>query len=87
MPGERTNGRGEERPLVFINARVIDPSRNLDAPGTVIVADRRIAAAGPDAVPGVRRLLAANLGVPAAIDLAIEDGGACARSVVGTLGL
>jgi len=34
---------------VFINARVVDPSRNLDAPGAVIVADRRIVAAGPEA--------------------------------------
>ena len=39
MPGERTNGRGEERPLVFINARVIDPSRDFDGPGDVLIAD------------------------------------------------
>ncbi len=38
-----------DRPLVFDNARVIDPSRGLDAAGTVIVADRRIVAAGPEA--------------------------------------
>ena len=36
-------------PVVFTNARVADPSRNLDAPGSVIVADRRIVAAGPEA--------------------------------------
>jgi dihydroorotase len=54
MPAERTIGRGEDRPLVFTNARVIDPSRNLDAMGAVIVADRRIAAAGPDAVRAAR---------------------------------
>ncbi|MBN9010062.1 MAG: dihydroorotase, partial [Rhizobiales bacterium] len=35
--------------MVFTNARVVDPSRNLDAPGAVIVADRRIVAAGPEA--------------------------------------
>ena len=40
---------GDARPVVFLNARIIDPSRNLDAPGTVIVADRRIVAAGPEA--------------------------------------
>lgn len=46
--------RGDDlRPLVLENARVIDPSRNLDTPGVVIVADRRIIAAGPDA-PGTR---------------------------------
>ena len=39
----------DDRPVVFRNARVIDPSRNLDAAGAVIVADRRIVAAGPEA--------------------------------------
>ena len=42
------------RPIVFLNARVVDPSRNLDAPGAVIVADRRIAAAGPEAAKAAR---------------------------------
>lgn len=37
------------RPLVLTNARVIDPSRKLDARGTVIVADGVIVAAGPEA--------------------------------------
>jgi dihydroorotase len=37
------------RPVLFANARVIDPSQGLDAPGAVLVADGRIAAAGPDA--------------------------------------
>lgn len=41
--------RREGRPVVFRNARVIDPSRKLDAKGSVIVADRRIVAAGPEA--------------------------------------
>lgn len=36
-------------PLVIERARIVDPSRNLDAVGTVIVADGRIVAAGPDA--------------------------------------
>ncbi len=40
---------GAERPIVFTNARVIDPSRGLDTPGAVIVADRRIVVAGPEA--------------------------------------
>lgn len=43
-----------DRPLVFTNARVIDPSRGLDAVGAVIVADRRIIAAGPEVVRTTR---------------------------------
>jgi dihydroorotase len=43
-----------DRPIVFTNARVIDPSRNLDAKGSVILADRRIAAAGPEADKATR---------------------------------
>src|SRR6188768_3681643 len=46
MPGVN----GHERPIVFDNARVVDPSRDLDALGAVIVADRRIVAAGPEAL-------------------------------------
>ncbi|MCR4281659.1 MAG: amidohydrolase family protein, partial [Bauldia sp.] len=42
--------RPADRPIVFLNARVVDPSRNLDAPGAVIVADRRIVGAGPEAL-------------------------------------
>ncbi len=38
-----------ERPLVIETVRVVDPSRGLDAVGTVIVADGVIRAAGPDA--------------------------------------
>ncbi len=36
-------------PLVLSNARVIDPTRGLDAPGSVIIADGTILAAGPEA--------------------------------------
>jgi dihydroorotase len=43
-----------DRPLVFTNARVIDPSRGLDAPGAVTIADRRIIAAGPEATRTTR---------------------------------
>ena len=51
----RANGKGgEDRPVVFVNARVVDPSRRLDAPGAVIVADRRIVAAGPEAARAAR---------------------------------
>lgn len=39
------------------------------------------------AMPEVRRLLVTGLSVPAAIDVAIEAGGACARTVAATLGL
>ena len=45
----RPNGIGDGRTIVFANARIVDPSRNLDVAGAVIVADRRIVAAGPDA--------------------------------------
>jgi len=40
---------GIPAPLVLTNARVIDPSRGLDEPGAVIIADGRIVAAGADA--------------------------------------
>lgn len=43
------------RPAVFNHARIVDPSRNLDGVGTVIIADGKILAAGPDAI---------NQGVP-----------------------
>ncbi len=45
---------GADRPVVFDNARVVDPSRDLDTMGTVIVADRRIVAAGPEAAGAAR---------------------------------
>ena len=48
------HANGTARPLVLTNARVVDPSRNLDAAGAVIVADRRIVAAGPDADAAAR---------------------------------
>ncbi len=38
------------RPTKISNVRVIDPSRNLDAPGAILMIDGRIIAAGPDAV-------------------------------------
>ncbi len=38
------------RPLVLANARIVDPSRGLDAIGTVVIEDGRIAAAGADAM-------------------------------------
>jgi len=37
------------RPIVFENARIIDPSRDIDETGTVIVAGGKILAAGKDA--------------------------------------
>jgi dihydroorotase len=36
-------------PILFSNARVVDPARGLDSPGAVLVVEGRIAAAGPDA--------------------------------------
>jgi len=41
----------------------------------------------PAAVDGLRRLLATDLNVPAALDLAAEAGGATARTLAGVLGL
>jgi dihydroorotase len=38
------------RPTVFAHARVIDPARGLDSVGSVIVAEGRIVAAGPEAL-------------------------------------
>jgi cysteinyl-tRNA synthetase len=47
----------------------------------------RTAPGHPGAVDEMRRLLAAELDVPAALDLAIETGGAPARTLASTLGL
>ena len=43
--------------------------------------------AGPHAIAEIRRLLAADLEVPAALEVAIETGGAPARLLIATLGL
>lgn len=48
LDGGVNRRRNDDRPVVFENARVIDPSRDLDTAGVVIVADRRIIAAGPN---------------------------------------
>jgi dihydroorotase len=37
-------------PILFTNARVVDPARGIDARGAVLVADGRIVAAGPEAL-------------------------------------
>lgn len=49
----------DPRSLVIREARIVDPSRDLDAVGTVVVADGRILAAGPDAL---------NQGVPEGVE-------------------
>lgn len=56
------------KPLVLSNARVIDPARDLDAPGSVIIADGTILAAGPEA---------ANQGAPYGAEI-IDCAGAIA---------
>ncbi|MBD8875515.1 dihydroorotase [Roseibium polysiphoniae] len=56
------------KPLVLSNARVIDPARGLDAPGSVIIADGTILAAGPEA---------ANQGAPYGAEI-IDCAGAVA---------
>lgn len=38
------------RPLVIETVRILDPARRLDAVGTIVVVDGRIAAAGPEAL-------------------------------------
>ncbi|WP_299814297.1 dihydroorotase [uncultured Roseibium sp.] len=48
------------KPLVLSNARVIDPARGMDAHGSIIIADRTILAAGPEA---------ANQGAPYGADI------------------
>ncbi|HEX2020158.1 MAG TPA: dihydroorotase [Aurantimonas sp.] len=40
----------EDRPLVVENVRIVDPARDLDAVGTLIIADGVILSAGPDAL-------------------------------------
>jgi len=47
----------------------------------------RTVSGDPAAVDEMRRLLAADLDVPAALDLAIETGGGAARTLAGVLGL
>ena len=47
----------------------------------------RAASAHPAAVPEIVRLLSSDLDVPAALDVAIEAGGAAARTLAATLGL
>lgn len=45
-PGDRR--AADHKPTVFAGARIVDPSRDLDAVGSVIVAEGRILAAGPE---------------------------------------
>ncbi|MBZ9936573.1 dihydroorotase [Mesorhizobium sp. BR1-1-16] len=45
--------RSEPRPLVLSNARIVDPGRKIDAFGTAIVIDGRIAHAGPGPTPAL----------------------------------
>ena len=47
---EGRRARRMNAPVLFANARVVDPSRGLDARGAVLVADGRIVAAGPEVV-------------------------------------
>jgi dihydroorotase len=54
------------RPLFLTNARIIDPSRHLDARGAVLVSGGSIVAAGPDA---------ANQGAPEGAEI-VDCGGA-----------
>lgn len=50
IPTARPSDRrvADQRPTVFAGARIVDPARGLDAVGSVIVAEGRILAAGPE---------------------------------------
>jgi dihydroorotase len=61
------------RPLAFINARVVDPSRDVDERGAVLVADGRIVAAGADA---------ANQGTPEGAEIVDCKGAAVLPGLV-----
>ncbi|MEJ1158807.1 dihydroorotase [Prosthecomicrobium sp. N25] len=50
IPTPLTRRATDQPPVVFRNARIVDPSRDLDAVGTVVVAGGRILAAGPEAL-------------------------------------
>nr|WP_209015149.1 dihydroorotase [Roseibium limicola] len=66
--------------MVLSNARVIDPARNLDAPGAVIIVDGTILAAGPEAAnqgaPEGAEILDCNGAVvaPGLIDMCVSVG-------------
>jgi len=60
-------------PLLLANARVIDPARDLDAPGAVLLVDGRIAAAGPEAL---------NQGAPEGTEVLDVDGAVVAPGLV-----
>ncbi len=47
-PNIPTGRASDQRPTVFSRARIVDPARDLDAVGSVIVAEGRILAAGPE---------------------------------------
>ena len=88
-----------DHPAAVVRMMILDRDWAEDwdyTPGLLSSAARRLedlyqaagrAPGGSEEAPDVRRLLAANLSVPAAIDRAIEVGGPCARSLAGTLAL
>jgi cysteinyl-tRNA synthetase len=88
-----------DHPAAAVRLMILDRPWGADwdySPGLLEAAEKRLEnlyrAAGrtvtaPAAVPEIRRLLAADLNVTAAIDAGIEEGGAAARSVTAALGL
>lgn len=60
-------------PIVLANARVIDPARGLDAPGSVVLADGRVLAAGPEAL---------NQGAPDGAQVIDVDGAVVAPGLI-----
>lgn len=69
-----------QTPILFTNARVLDPTRRLDAPGSVLVVDGVIAAAGPEALnqgapEGTRIIdLAGAIAAPGLVDMDVTVG-------------
>lgn len=50
LAAPRNASRDHGRPLLIENVRIIDPARNLDAAGAILVEDGSIRACGPDAL-------------------------------------
>ena len=88
-----------DHPFAAVRLMILDRPWNEDwdySPSLLATAEKRLedlylaagqARTAPAAVSEIRRLLAADLDVTAAIDVGIEQGGAAARSVAAALGL
>jgi cysteinyl-tRNA synthetase len=89
----------EDYPAAVVRLMILDRPWGAEwdySPGLLAAAGDRLDAlyraagrggAATTAVPEIGRLLAADLNIGAAVDVAIEEGGAAARAVTGALGL